>query len=34
VDNDDAIRIRDHFEGARYLSVSFAIDELPLFKAK
>lgn len=34
VENDEAIRLRDRFAGGRYFSVSFAIDELPLFKAK
>ncbi len=34
VENDAAIRLRDRFEGARYVSVSFAIDELPIFGGK
>jgi hypothetical protein len=29
--NDDAIKLRDTFVGDSYVSVSFAIDALPLF---
>lgn len=34
VANDDAITLRDAFVGGSYVSVSFAIDELPIFTAK
>jgi hypothetical protein len=34
IESNDSIKLRDRFEGQRYFSVSFAIDELPLFKPK